>query len=90
MRYALRLSIFIAIQVRNLSTLFATTLFSIYTLVLHPEKSYPKIIEGKLEALDFDLVLQSPLSFESFYDFIEQHSSYNKPYLELYVLSKLY
>lgn len=65
-------------------------MFSIYTLVRHPEKAYPKTIEGKLEALDFDLVLASPTSFKSFYDFIEEHSSYNKPYLELYVLSKLY
>lgn len=73
-----------------MSTLFATTMYSIYTFLRHPEKSYPKSIEGKYEALDFDLVLTSPLSFQAFYDFIEINSSYNKPYLELYVHSKLY
>jgi hypothetical protein len=65
-------------------------MFSIHTYVRHPEKAYPKTLEGKLEALDFDLVLTSPLCFQAFYDFIEIHSSYNVPYLELYVHSKLY
>jgi hypothetical protein len=62
-RASLRLAIFLAIQFRNMSTLLATTMLSIYMMVRHPEKSYPKTIEGKLEALDFDLVLTSPLSF---------------------------
>jgi hypothetical protein len=65
-------------------------MLSIYTMLRHPERSYPKTIEGKLEALDFDLLLNSPVSFEAFFDFIEQHSSYNKPYLDIYVHSKLY
>jgi hypothetical protein len=50
-------------MLRNLSTLFATTMFSIYTMIRHPDKQYPKQIEGKLEALDFDLVLNSSLPF---------------------------
>ena len=89
-RENLRMGIFLAIQLRNITTLFATTMFSIYMMVRHPERAYPKTIEGKLEALDFDLVLTSPMSFQYFYDFINEQSSYNQPYLELYVLSKLY
>lgn len=65
-------------------------MLSLYTMYRHPERSYPKTIEGKLEALDFDLVLNSPLSFQAFYDFINSQSSYNKPYLDLYLHSKLY
>ena len=82
--------IFGAIQLRNLSALFATTLFSIYTVVRHPEKSYPKTIEGKLEALDFDTMLTSPISFQSFFEFIEEYQSFYKPYMEVYMLTKLY
>jgi hypothetical protein len=63
--------IFLSIIMRNLSTLFATTMFSIYTMVMHPERAYPKYLEGKLEALDFDLVLSSSLPFQYFYDFVE-------------------
>lgn len=42
---------------RNLSTLLATTMFSIITVLKNPNKVYPKNIEGKLDALDFDIVL---------------------------------
>ena len=63
LRETLAILIFAAIQLRNLSALFATTLFSLYTLHIHPEKAYPKTIEGKLEALDFDTMLTSPISF---------------------------
>lgn len=73
-----------------MSTLFATTSLSLYMVRRHPEKTYPKTIEGKYEAFDFDLVLTSPLCFKYFYDFIEKNSSFNIPYLELYVHSKLY
>ena len=59
----IKMLIFIAIILRNLSTLLATTMFSIYTMIRHPDKQYPKQIEGKLEALDFDLVLTSSLPF---------------------------
>ena len=62
--------IFVAIQLRNISTLCATTMFSIYTLYRNPEKAYPKTYDGKLEALDFELVLTSSLPFEYFYDFV--------------------
>jgi hypothetical protein len=70
--------------------LFATTFLSLYMVLRHPEKTYPKTIEGKYEAFDFDLVLTSPLCFKYFYDFIEKNSSFNIPSLELYVHSKLY
>ena len=86
----LKWAIFLAIEVRNMSTLFATTMFSVYMLLRHPDRAYPKTFEGKLEALDFDLVLSSSLPFQYFYDFILNHSAFNKPYLDLYVLSKLY
>jgi hypothetical protein len=85
-----RYVIVIAIELRNLSTLFITTAFSLYMAFRHPEKTYPKTIEGKYEAFDFDLVLTSPLCFQYFYDFIEKNSSFNLPYLDLYVHSKLY
>jgi len=58
-----KLLIYISILLRNFTTLCATTMFSIYTMIRHPERAYPKNIEGKLEALDFDLVLSSSLSF---------------------------
>jgi hypothetical protein len=40
-------------------------------LIRHPERTYPKLIETKLLALDFDMVLSSVEPFEKFYDFIE-------------------
>ena len=73
-----------------MSTLFATTLFSIYTLYRTPEKAYPQTFEGKLEALDFELVLNSSRPFEYFYDFVCQHSSFSQPYFDVYILGKLY
>ena len=68
--YTIKMIIFIALMLRNLSTLMATTMFSIYTMIRHPDQQYPKQIEGKLEALDFDLVLTSSLPFQYFYEFI--------------------
>jgi hypothetical protein len=55
----MRLLIYISIILRNFTTLCATTMFSIYTLIRYPERVYPKNIEGKMEALDFELVLKS-------------------------------
>ena len=75
---------------RNLSALFATTLFSLYTLHIHPEKAYPKTIEGKLEALDFDTMLTSPLSFQSFFEFVEDYAIFYKPYMQVFMLTKMY
>lgn len=53
----IKLLIFLALMFRNISTLFATTMYSIYSMIRHPDRAYPKNLEGKLEALDFDLVL---------------------------------
>ena len=77
-------------MLRNFSTLLATTMFSIYTMLWRPEKRYPKQIEGKLEAMDFDLVLESSLPFQYFYDFVNNNAVFYKPYLEVYVLGRLY
>jgi hypothetical protein len=65
-------------------------MFSLYGLARRPEQAYPRYVEGKLEALDFDLVLQSSLPFQYFYDFVNTHQTYYKTYLEVYMLSKLY
>jgi hypothetical protein len=45
-------------------------MFSLYTLVKTPDKSYPKTFESKFEALDFDLAISTSLPFEYFYDFV--------------------
>jgi hypothetical protein len=57
---------------------------------MNPDKAYPKQIEGKLEALDFDTMLSSSKPFEYFYDYVEKHSTFSKPYFDLYILSRLY
>eukprot|EP00347_Sterkiella_histriomuscorum_P018057 403346954 len=85
-----RLMIYISIILRNFTTLCATTMFSIYTLIRHPERAYPRNIEGKLEALDFDLVLNSSLPFQYFFDFVVQFQPHYKPYFDVYVLAMLY
>jgi hypothetical protein len=82
--------IYIAIILRNFSTLCSTTMLSIYTLLRNPDGVYPKNLERKMEALDFDLVLASSLPFSSFYDFVVEHQPHYKPYFDVYVLIKLY
>lgn len=62
--------IYLSIILRNFTTLCATTMFSIHTILRHPDRVYPKNIELKHEALDFDLVLSSSMPFQYFYDFV--------------------
>jgi hypothetical protein len=76
--------------VRNLSALFATTLFSLYTLYFNPDAAYPKTLEGKLEALDFDTMMSSNISFKCFYDFIDDYAVTYKPYMHIYIMTKMY
>jgi hypothetical protein len=40
--------------------------------------------------MDFDLVLSSSLPFQHFYDFVNNHAVFYKPYFDIYVLGKLY
>ena len=65
-------------------------MFSIHTLHMHPEDAYPKTIEGKLEALDFDTMLNSPISFQCFFDYIEDHATHYKPFMQVFMLTKMY
>ena len=39
-----------------------------------------------MSALDFDIFLNTSLTFESFYDFILNYSPFNQVYLEVYAL----
>lgn len=57
---------------------------------MHPEDAYPKTIEGKLEALDFDTMLNSPISFQCFFDYIEDHATHYKPFMQVFMLTKMY
>lgn len=73
-----------------MSALFATTLFSIHMLWKHPDKVYPRMLEGKLLALDLEMILESQIPFKYFYEFIKDHSTNNLVYLDVYVKIKLY
>lgn len=59
-------------------------------MLVHPDKQYPRQVEGKLEAMDFDLVLSSSLPFQYFYDYVVTNASFYKPYFEVYILGKMY
>jgi len=80
----------ISLQLRNLSALFATTLYSLYTLHFNPESAYPRTVEGKLEALDFDTMMTSEISFKCFYEFVDDYAIGYKPYMQIYILTKMY
>ena len=67
----IRTVIFYAIQLKNVTAFFSTTLFSIYMLKRNPEKAYPRLLEGKTHAYDFDMVMTSSISFSYFYDFVK-------------------
>lgn len=88
--HANAIMIFTVIQLRNMSALFATTLFSIHMLWQHPDKVYPRMLEGKLLALDLEMILESQIPFKYFYEFIKDHSTKNLVYLDVYVKIKLY
>lgn len=86
----INLLIFASIQLRNLSALFATTLFSLYTMYRHPEDAYPKFFEGKLEALDFETMLTSSMSIQRFFEFIEDYAIFYRPYMQIYMRTKMF
>ena len=78
--------LFAIVLSRNLFTLLAQTYFSLKMLFVHPERNYPLLYEGKLIAMDFDLILDTEEPFDRFYDFIQVYSPFNQVYIEVFAL----
>lgn len=82
--------IFTIILLRDYSVLFATTLFSLYMLIIKPHKTYPRLFEGKLIVLDSETALNSCTPFRFFTHFINTHSPKNLVHLRVYSIIRIY
>jgi hypothetical protein len=81
------------IQLRNIFTFFATTLFTLYSVYsgkTQVENFQDKRITSKLGILNLEVIMTNKLPFDFFRNFVQNHSKDYLVYLNLYCLIELY
>ena len=81
------------IQLRNILTFFATTLFTLYSVYSgknQVENFQDKRITSKLGILNLEVIMTNKLPFDFFRNFVQNHSKDYLVYLNLYCLIELY
>ena len=84
--------IFFGIVFRNLSTFYATTLFTLHSMKFTDETDYntDSRFNTKLNILNLDVIMTHKMPYSSFKEFINEHAQSYDVYLNLYCLIELY